>query len=489
MLDFRKVLLALSVAGLGLVGTASAQVPSCTVNTPIEAYVAAEGTTELLPAVSITCNATVPTGAVTFLLTSNVQFTNQAVPHTANIDAAASDGASDVVTSITQPGPNSLQVVFASMSASQTVTFSGLRVNASLSPVSSNITVGISATGVSIGAAGNPAALGFVTKALSAVTATAVGPQSLCTLLPATVTANTTIAITNGFPDSLKSPTEVLNSIQNVQTIAGTQGTRLAVTFSNLNAGVNYYVPLNIAGTGTLALTAYAGPTGATAATPVAAGQPGAGSILVTSTAPVVYYGVTASNPAGTTVFNIPVTQSVPGSVLATSTSPVAASVTLVGATAPAYPGYAGSPAYTSTQLDVTPGDGLLTSCATTLLFPYVVNVAGYDTGIAISNASTGITGTTLTANSGSCSVTFYGGSGVPPVYSTGVIPTAMDVAFTVSSQAPGLSGYAVAVCNFKGAHGYAFITDGFGGGGRGLAADYLAVVMAANGAATTPTF
>jgi hypothetical protein len=488
MLDFRKVLLALSVAGLGLVGTASAQVPTCTMNTAVEAYVAAEGTAQALPPFSITCSGPAPTGAVTFLLTSNVQFTNQAVGTTGNIDVSATDTAGDPLTSVTQSGPNTVQVVFSSLSAAQTITFgatSPLRVNASLAPVSSNITVGVSATGVAVGAAGNPQPLGFVTKAISSVSVASSPFVSLCGLAATTVSGVTTVTIVNGFPDAFQSATDVTagSAAQMV-----TQGTRLAITFGNLNPGVNYYVPGTISGTGTLVLSAYAGPTGSTLATYTAASDPpGVGYVLVTSAAPTVWYGVTTSNPAGSTTITIPVTESVPAAtgVTSTSTSPVTASVVLVGAASPAYPGYAGTPVYSSAQTVTTMGAGLLNSCSTTLLFPYVINVAGFDTGLAIANASTGSTGTTISPSSGSCNVNFYG-TAVPTTnpYATGTIATGTVTAFDIGTVASGFSGYAIAVCNFQGAHGYAFISNGLTTG-SGVAANYLAVVLADNGAAT----
>jgi len=495
MLDFRKVLLALSVAGLGLVGTASAQVPQCPVNAQNEGYVAADGTTELLPAFVIgPCTGPAPTGAVTFSLTSSVLITNQTLKN-GNIDVAATDGVGDLTSSVTQSGPNTIQIVFGTLSADQTITVTGIRVNASLAPISSNITVGASAVGVAVTGSAQP--LGFVTKALSSVTTTSAVAQSLCTAptVPPSVYLVSTINITNGFPDSLRSPNDVWAN-STAQTLANTSGTRLAVTFNNLNAGVNYYVPGSVGpgvtnglgATGTLALSAYAGPTGSTLATlTTAANAPGAGFVVVTSASPTVWYGVTASNAAGTTTITFNLTENIPSAagVTSTSTSAVTASVVLVGPASPAYPGEAGAPVYASTATANPPGTGLLNACSTTLLFPYVINVAGFDTGLAIANASTGVASTGVTPSSGSCNVTFYG-TGAPTTqpYSTGTIATATVTPFDVGTVAPGFAGYAIAVCNFQGAHGYAFVSDGLGTG-TGIASNYLAVVLADNGNAT----
>jgi hypothetical protein len=137
-----------------------------------------------------------------------------------------------------------------------------------------------------------------------------------------------------------------------------------------------------------------------------------------------------------------------------------------------------------NTSLPVTgSGPGILTGCNTTLLFPYIANVAGYDTGIAVSNASTGTSVPTnpITAQNGACTFTFYGGGATansPIVGSPVTVPSGTTQSFLLSNAAPGFIGYAVASCTFQGGHGFAFITDGFGGGGRGLSQGYLAVVL-----------
>jgi len=496
MLDFRKVLLALSVAGLGLVGTASAQVPQCTpAAAPFEGYVAVEGTTEQLPQIVITCTGTGTfTGPAVFTLTGSVPFTNQTVvasPH--NVDLAVTDSAADPVTSITQPGPTTIQITFNTVTAGVTTfTVAGLRVNASLAPVASTVTVAVASTSVQMAAAStvNEA---FVAKTIGALTIVGNANQVSCGLLPATLISTTAVTLTNGFADALKQLSDVTNNpnyAADANSIAALQGTRFAVTFSNLNvAGVNYYVPQTVTN-GALTLTAYAAATGNTAAALTGGTGPGAALVPLTVTSTgtaTIYFGVTADSPTASESASIQLSSAVPSltAVTSYSTTAPAVSVTLVGPASPAYPGYSASQtAYAATQTASAANSGLLLPCATTLLFPYVVNSDGFDTGIAIANASTGIpAGSSLipTPTSGACVVTFYGTGAATAsvVYNTGTIPTATDASFLASVEAPGITGYAVAVCNFVGAHGYAFITDGFGGGGRGLSADYLAVVLA----------
>jgi hypothetical protein len=213
--------------------------------------------------------------------------------------------------------------------------------------------------------------------------------------------------------------------------------------------------------------------------------------LTVTGTSGVIYYESTTADVAISSAA-IPLYEIVPSipAVTTVSSSAVTASSYLVGV-ASGYPQYVA--VTTPTAIPVTPSangvNSILSACSTTLLFPYVVNTGGFDTGVAIANASTGIKGITPTA--GACVVTFYGtGAGTTPAnaYNTGSIPTATDAVFLASVVQPGLQGYAVAICNFQGAHGYAFVTDGFGGGGRGLSANYLAVVQSAQGIAVGTT-
>jgi hypothetical protein len=197
-----------------------------------------------------------------------------------------------------------------------------------------------------------------------------------------------------------------------------------------------------------------------------------------------VFYTVSADVSAGTQSFTVPVIEYVASAagVTSYSTTPVTASITLVSA-GTGYPSYSSSQTATSaTQKTAAAGNGLLLPCATTLLFPYVTNLGGFDTGIAITNASTGASTaiSPVTAASGTCSVMFYG-TGVPTTnpYVTALVGTgAANVqVFDVGTVAPGFSGYIVATCNFQGGHGYAFLSDGLGTG-NGVAANYVAVVL-----------
>jgi hypothetical protein len=127
--------------------------------------------------------------------------------------------------------------------------------------------------------------------------------------------------------------------------------------------------------------------------------------------------------------------------------------------------------------------------CSTTLLYPFVTNLAGFDTGLVISNTSRDPFGTPT--QEGTCSVNYYGfttgGGAAPAAVTTPRVAAGSHAVWTLSSggtvqtgggtvpAAPGFQGYIIAVCNFQFAHGYAFISDI--GSGR-LAQGYLALVM-----------
>ncbi len=138
-----------------------------------------------------------------------------------------------------------------------------------------------------------------------------------------------------------------------------------------------------------------------------------------------------------------------------------------------------------------------INSCVTNLLYPFVTNIAPFDTGIAISNTSLSNPGTgelfpavAVATQQGACSINYFGftgtGRGAAPAPATsGVIPPGQTLVFTLSAgggapfgtipATPGFQGYIIAQCAFRYAHGYAFISDQ---GATLLAQGYLALVM-----------
>jgi len=118
--------------------------------------------------------------------------------------------------------------------------------------------------------------------------------------------------------------------------------------------------------------------------------------------------------------------------------------------------------------------------CTTNLLFPFVTNQVGFDTGIAIMNTTVDPWGTV--AQQGTCTMNFYGNN-QPAAFTTPIITPGLGIntapagnwAFMASNIAPNFEGYMIAVCNFQLAHGYAFITDL---GSQKLAHGYLALIL-----------
>ena len=104
--------------------------------------------------------------------------------------------------------------------------------------------------------------------------------------------------------------------------------------------------------------------------------------------------------------------------------------------------------------------------CTTTLLFPFVTNQHGFNTGLAITNASEG---------SGSCTIEYSGPDAPADDDDDARGYRGWGTVGRCSVKiAPGFQGYITASCEFRDAHGFAFITGG--GETPTLAQGYLAV-------------
>ena len=93
------------------------------------------------------------------------------------------------------------------------------------------------------------------------------------------------------------------------------------------------------------------------------------------------------------------------------------------------------------------------------LLFNFVTAIEGFDTGIVISNTSLDPFGTA--PQSGTCTLYFYSGGSLlyQYTYTTQTIPAGGQWTDTTSDIAEGFNGYVIADCNFKCAHGMAYIS------------------------------
>ncbi|MBM3796237.1 MAG: hypothetical protein FJW31_19745 [Acidobacteria bacterium] len=125
-----------------------------------------------------------------------------------------------------------------------------------------------------------------------------------------------------------------------------------------------------------------------------------------------------------------------------------------------------------------------INSCRSNILFPFVSNQAGFDTGLAIANTSKDPWGTAI--QTGACTVNFYGTVGTSKVclnYPSPSITGGEHFVWSLASggavqATAGFQGYVIAQCNFQYAHGYAFVSDL---GAQRLAMGYLGLVMDAS--------
>jgi hypothetical protein len=163
------------------------------------------------------------------------------------------------------------------------------------------------------------------------------------------------------------------------------------------------------------------------------------------------------SPPPGTATVNASFAPTPPGPFSASAGSQASASLTI--------PRFAD----TSTARNLL----VIDICQTLLLFPFVTNQSGVDTGIAIANTTSDPVGTG--AQAGTCRLTFYDGTGNTPAVTRPSVATGTVDAFLISGVASGFQGYMFALCNFQYAHGFAFISDL---GARNLAMGYLALVV-----------
>jgi len=110
-----------------------------------------------------------------------------------------------------------------------------------------------------------------------------------------------------------------------------------------------------------------------------------------------------------------------------------------------------------------------ISACTTNILFVFLTNQAGFDSGIAISNTSVDPFGTA--PQSGPCKLNYYGettgGGAAPAAQTSATVPAGKQLTAVLSTggnlgiaATPGFQGYMIAQCQFQYAHGFAFISD-----------------------------
>jgi len=252
-------------------------------------------------------------------------------------------------------------------------------------------------------------------------------------------------------------------------------GTRLMARFKNIPSGVTLSVPHRVLSGEGMTVQLVSSPnsdgSGGTVTT-------GTGSSNVPSSGLVVYEVVlndtNSFSTQETVEVNVTVDYSIPGP-LGTGTvngnfAPISTTYTMSGS--------APEPRFVDKAEDA---DAFTISpCRTILLFPYVTNQAGFDTGIAIANTSRDPLGTT--GQTGACTINYYGntnGSTSPAAQTSPDVSNGSHLAFMLSGGggvfaynggftacdsgacvAPLFQGYIIAICNFQFAHGFAYVSD-----------------------------
>lgn len=127
----------------------------------------------------------------------------------------------------------------------------------------------------------------------------------------------------------------------------------------------------------------------------------------------------------------------------------------------------------------------IVRKCSCNVLFPFVSNLLGYDTGIAVSNTSIDPFGTT--SQSGTVTLNYYSAGTPPPAQTTNAVVTAGDtLAFTLSgggnygiAPTPGFQGYIIAQSQFQFCHAFAYISAQGGlPSASGASVGYLGIVL-----------
>jgi len=96
--------------------------------------------------------------------------------------------------------------------------------------------------------------------------------------------------------------------------------------------------------------------------------------------------------------------------------------------------------------------------CATHILFPFITNQAGFDTGFAIANTSMDQYGTST--QTGTCTFNFFGDKAPAAVTTAAAVAPGTVYVNLASVLSPGFQGYVIVDCQFQFAHGFAFITQ-----------------------------
>jgi len=493
-------------------------------------------------------NSTPTTGTV--YINTNLPITSKAIPPTANEATIIINGATTTVSAggvvalgngTTVPGivsgnqvsfalpAASIPIGTAALAGAQTFEVTNIRVNASaagspqvtesglLSYVVPNTTSGLITANLALPLANGP---GYILKSLGAPSITITNSYQTCLGNP-TNNLSFTVGINQLIPDtflgvgtsaSLLPGSEAGQYVPGGGSAVGTANADIInVTIANLPASATVYVPQAIGPFGTVANSFTLSIQGSTISTALGAPAnsvaytPTSGTVTIPYSVSVTGIGdQTTQSGAFATLPAAPNPQvygagSIPVPVyvgFAANSAAAQGAITATYSYAPAVAALTGPasavPEFVASTFTAANGS-IISNCQTTLLFPFVTNQLGFDTGFAIANTSVdnlGVGGKTIAAaQSGTCQLSFYGPTA--PTTATVADPQGSLAAgnvhtFQLSAIAAGYQGYVIANCPFVYARGFAFLTFGLTTN-SGIAEGYLAEVLdTRNGTPTT---
>lgn len=485
MLNSRKLRNALALGGLLVMGAASSFAQNCSVSAP-SFVLRPEGLAELTGNMLVSCNT-----AITNTTVINVTVSAPIV-NNSTIQAIAAAG-------VTVNGAISGNVLTFSFEntapTGNVVEISGIRVNATglaaYSPVTASLFMTIGNTSATF--TGNPVQIGAALTssfAFSVVGGTNAGDTDAGPVMLTNCTSGSDATV-QGF---LKFKENFAGTLKDGagEGQGATNPTQVRFQFTNIPSGVTVYLPNTAISTGNNQLTPVSG-VSSTAADHINGGYTPGGP----DTAYAGSYGAVA---AGTdAIYSVTVqslgtidTLYIPFIVRYSSTSGLG-TVSVAGSLAPQAADKA--PRFTTAGGDPV-NAFTVGACVTSLLFPYVTNYTGWDTGFAIVNTSKDTADGTpglpfnTTGQGGTCTISFFGRNAedssraLPAAITTEEIPAGGVWSWSLSAGnlETGYQGYAIAQCNFRLGHGYAFISDI---GAETIAHGYLALVIPTAGGAS----
>jgi hypothetical protein len=283
-----------------------------------------------------------------------------------------------------------------------------------------------------------------------------------------------------------------------------TSGTRVKFVFAGIPNNVALSVPLTVTsapGGLTVLVAQLQGGTETGAFSPATSGTLASSGGVATA-----IYEVTAADLTVIKSMSVQVTATFTANTVVVPAGPI--TVTTSYAPSPSAPnGSLASPIPTVpyfANTGTTLNGSTFSACQTTLLFPFVTNQQNFETGIAIANTgldNLGVAGKSVaTGQSGACTITFYGSTGAEggtqataptaanfPASTnkptTSIAPgtthadTLTDILTSSTPAGASFQGYAIAVCPFLYARGFAFIESGFTTS-AGVVEGYLADVI-----------